>query len=61
MQIVKLLYKVICWLCFRPDVQLIDEDMERAPTGELELEDVQIVNPKLEEILTNEQWVDDVT
>ena len=35
--------------------------MERAPTGELELEDVQIVNPKLEEILTNEQWVDDVT
>ena len=35
----------VCWLCFRPDVQLIDEYMERVATGELELEAVQIVNP----------------
>ena len=31
-------YIVICWLCFRPDVQVIDEDMERVAPGELELE-----------------------
>ena len=45
---------------FRPDVQLIEEDIE-IPRGELELDEVTITNPKLDEILSNEQWVDDVT
>lgn len=44
----------------RPDVQLIEEDIE-IPRGELELDEVTITNPKLDEILSNEQWVDDVT
>lgn len=45
----------------RPDVQLIEEDSERQTTGELELDEVMLTNPKLEEILSNEQWVDDIT
>lgn len=44
----------------RPDVQLIEEDME-IPSGDLELDEVTITNPRLDEILSNEQWVDDVT
>ena len=35
--------------------------MEHQTTGELELDEVTLTNPKLEEILSNEQWVDDVT
>lgn len=44
----------------RPDVQLIEEDME-IPSGDLELDEVTITNPRLDEILSDEQWVDDVT
>lgn len=44
----------------RPDVQLIEDDVE-IPRGDLELDEVVINNPKLDEILANDQWVDDAT
>lgn len=45
----------------RPDVQLIEEDAQRTGTAAVELEDVQINDPKLDQILKDEHWVDDVT
>ncbi|ESP01671.1 hypothetical protein LOTGIDRAFT_200161 [Lottia gigantea] len=53
----------------RPDVQLITEssDIEthttssQPPSTDVELEHVQLTNPRIEEILKNEQWVDDAT
>ncbi|XP_076436547.1 transmembrane protein 98-like [Babylonia areolata] len=46
----------------RPDVQLIggSTDGLQQPVSDVELDDVQI-NPRLEEVLNNEQWVDDAT
>ena len=51
----------ILWSIFRPDVQLIGsaEGMHQ-PASDVELDDVQF-NPRLEEVLNNEQWVDDAT
>ena len=45
----------------RPDVQLIEEDAYRPSTTDVELEDVQIGNPKLEQLLKDGAWVDDAT
>lgn len=45
----------------RPDVQLIEEDSQRPGSAGVELEDVQISDPKLDQILKDENWVDDVT
>jgi hypothetical protein len=45
----------------RPDVQLIEEDAQRPGASVVELEDVQIGDPKLDQILKDENWVDDVT
>lgn len=47
--------------CSRPDVQLIEEDSQRPGSAGVELEDVQISDPKLDQILKDENWVDDVT
>ncbi|XP_052802033.1 transmembrane protein 98-like [Mya arenaria] len=44
----------------RPDVQLI-EDEPKQTDGSLELDEVEISNPKLEQVLRDERWVDDVT
>ncbi|KAL8609335.1 hypothetical protein ACOMHN_048891 [Nucella lapillus] len=46
----------------RPDVQLIGGSSEglQQPVSDVELDDVQF-NPRLEEVLNNEQWVDDAT
>ena len=52
------------WLCilYRPDVQLIGGSSEgiQQPVSDVEMDDVQF-NPRLEEVLNNEQWVDDAT
>lgn len=47
--------------CFRPDVQLIQssESIDQ-PVSDVEMDDVQF-NPRLEEILNNNQWVDDAS
>jgi len=45
---------------FRPDVQLIEEDTPPHPT-DVELDDVRITNPKLEQLIQDEHWVDDAT
>lgn len=45
----------------RPDVQLIGSaEGIYQPASDVELDDVQF-NPRLEEVLNNEQWVDDAT
>lgn len=44
----------------RPDVQLIEEDTPPHPT-DVELDDVRITNPKLEQLIQDEHWVDDAT
>lgn len=44
----------------RPDIQLVDEEPCHRTKSELELGEVEISNPKLEELLKNEEWVDDV-
>ena len=52
---------MILFFYYRPDVQLIDSgDGPVRPISDVELDDVQF-NPRLEEVLNNEQWVDDVT
>ncbi|XP_074654881.1 transmembrane protein 98-like [Tubulanus polymorphus] len=43
---------------YRSDVQLVGADMD---SGDLELDDVQIMPQHWEEILQDENWVDDVT
>ncbi|XP_064614158.1 transmembrane protein 98-like [Liolophura sinensis] len=47
----------------RPDVQLINsmETGNSEQTADVELSDVQVTNPNLEEILKDERWVDDAT
>jgi hypothetical protein len=46
---------------YRPDVQLIGSaDGINQAVSDVELDDVQL-NPRLEEVLNNEQWVDDAT
>ncbi|XP_046557801.1 transmembrane protein 98-like isoform X1 [Haliotis rubra] len=45
----------------RPDVQLITSDSGPQTMTGVELDDVQITNPKIEEILKDERWVDDAT
>ncbi|KAL5006359.1 hypothetical protein ScPMuIL_015165 [Solemya velum] len=44
----------------QPDVQLIDEGVSQCQTG-VELEDVQITPPNIEQILKDERWVDDAS
>lgn len=44
----------------RPDVQLIEEDIPQHPS-DLELDDVRISNPRLDQLLQDESWVDDAT
>nr|KAG5705128.1 hypothetical protein BaRGS_030845 [Batillaria attramentaria] len=45
----------------QPDVQLIGSaDGIHQPVSDVEMDDVQF-NPRLEEILNNEQWIDDAT
>jgi len=46
--------------CFRPDINLIEDGSQGAIT-DVELDDVRIHNPRLEEILQDENWVDDAT
>lgn len=49
-----------CWLfIFSPDVQLIDD--ETKSKSSLELDEVEISNPKLDAVLKDEHWVDDAT
>ena len=49
------------WPNCRPDVQLIGSaEGIQQPVSDVELDDVQF-NPRLEEVLNNEQWVDDAT
>ena len=40
---------------------MIEEDAQRTGNAAVELEDVQINDPKLDQILKDEHWVDDVT
>jgi len=48
-------------LSFSPDVQLIDDEPKSRSRSSLELDEVEISNPKLEEVLKDEHWVDDAT
>ncbi|KAL4221894.1 Transmembrane protein 98 [Mactra antiquata] len=45
----------------RPNVQLIDEEPCSRSKSELELDEVDISNPKLDEILKDDSWVYDAT
>ncbi|KAH3715361.1 hypothetical protein DPMN_058068 [Dreissena polymorpha] len=45
---------------FRPDVQLIDSDLKSMSEGDVELGDVEISNPRLEQLIRDTHWVDDV-
>lgn len=45
---------------FRPDVQLIEDDAQSNP-ADLELDEVRISNPRLDQLLQDEHWVDDAT
>ncbi|KAK3102653.1 hypothetical protein FSP39_012917 [Pinctada imbricata] len=49
------------YILYRPDVQLIEEDGIHTSTADVELEAVQINNPKLEQMLKDGAWVDDAT
>ncbi|CAG2204686.1 transmembrane protein 98-like [Mytilus galloprovincialis] len=44
----------------RPDVQLIEDDAQSNP-ADLELDEVRISNPRLDQLLQDEHWVDDAT
>lgn len=45
----------------RPDVQLIEEEEPQRSRSDVELDEVEIHNPKLDEILQDDRWVDDIT
>ncbi|XP_052247750.1 transmembrane protein 98-like [Dreissena polymorpha] len=45
----------------RPDVQLIDSDLKSMSEGDVELGDVEISNPRLEQLIRDTHWVDDVS
>lgn len=60
-EVLKFLLNLNLIFCSRPDVQLIEEDSQRPGSAGVELEDVQISDPKLDQILKDENWVDDVT
>ncbi|CAC5414016.1 Transmembrane protein 98 [Mytilus coruscus] len=44
----------------RPDVQLIEDDTQSNP-ADVELDEVRISNPRLDQLLQDEHWVDDAT
>ncbi|KAJ8314338.1 hypothetical protein KUTeg_008899 [Tegillarca granosa] len=45
----------------RPNVQLIEDGGQQTIITDVELDDVQLANPRLDQLLQDEHWVDDAT